>query len=117
MARGEVEIELGGKVRVLRFRTRETRALDKLCPQGLTKILSDGQFGPDFLCNAITVGVAHEFAGKRGGQALTERKVEQWIDEYDGDFAGLMSTVIEAVVAGLPGKAVSEEEEEKSPLV
>lgn len=118
MARGEVEIELGGEVRRLRFRTREIRQLDKLCPQGLTKVLSDGQFGLDFLCNAIAVGVAHEFVGKKGKDALTDKKVEIWVDNYeDGDFATLMTSIVEAVVAGLPGKNASEDdEEEENPL-
>ena len=49
-------------------------------------MLNEDGLGLGFIKDAITVGVAHEFVGKKGKKkALTEAMIERWIDECDGE--------------------------------
>jgi hypothetical protein len=85
---------------------------------GITKILSEDLIGIRILREAILVGVAHEFAGKKGKEAkLSPQKVSRWIDQYGdegGDLGELMKLVFEALALGLPGgaDAIGEDEDE-----
>jgi len=105
--RGYVEIRLGGHTRTLRFRSHEICVLEERVGLGITRILSEDLIGIRVLREAILVGVAHEFAGKRGKEAkLSPQKVSRWIDQYGedgGDLGELMKLVFEALALGLPG--------------
>lgn len=101
--RGYVDVFLGGQTRTLRFRTHEIALLEERLNMGITKILTPEMIGLRLLRESILVGVAHEFAGKRGKEArLTPAKVGRWIDDY-GDFTTLLNIVVEALTMGLPG--------------
>ena len=126
-ARGYTEIKLGGHTRELRFRSHEIAVLEERLGVGITKILSEDQLGLRVLREAIMVGVAHEFAGKKGKEArLSPQKVSRWIDQYGdegGDLGELMKSVYEAIALGLPGgrqmmeeEDGSDDEEDDSPL-
>jgi len=94
---------LGGQTRTLRYRTHELAMLEERLNMGITQILTPQNIGLRLLREAILVGVAHEFAGKRGKEArLTPVKVSRWIDDF-GDFTELLNIVIEAITMGLPG--------------
>lgn len=104
-------MKLGGKVRNFRFRAHELSLLEKKMGMGIFSALDGGNLGITFLRDALTVGVAHEFIGKRGKlkEALTDEVVAGWIDdceEKDGiPFDVLLQTVVRGVVSGLPGGA------------
>ena len=100
--RGIVQLRLGGQTRTLRFRTAEIAALEGRFGYGITKILNEDQMGLRFLQEALLVGVAHEFAGKKGKEArLSTAKVCRWIDD-SGDFTELLQAVVGAISDGLP---------------
>ena len=100
--RGIVKLRLGGQTRTLRFRTAEIAALEERFGCGITKILNEDQMGLRFLQEALLVGVAHEFAGKKGKEArLSTAKVCRWIDDSD-DFMELLQAVVGAIGDGLP---------------
>jgi hypothetical protein len=105
--RGVVNLNLGGVDRRLRFRTHEISLLEQRMGKGIMSLLSEDNVGLTFLKNAIIVGVAHEFIGKRGRKkALTEQEVAKWIDASEDNgipFEELLETVVKAVVSGLPG--------------
>jgi hypothetical protein len=117
------EVRLGGKTRGLRFRAHELALLEeRLQKVGVDKtvpeILESQKVGMVFLREAIMVGVAHEFVGKKGKEArLSAQKVGLWLDECgeDGndDFDVLVTSVVEAVVLGLPGAAKAMEEDKR----
>lgn len=108
--RGIVNLPLGGQDRQLRFRTHEISELEERMGKGIMSLLNEDQLGLKFLKNAIIVGVAHEFIGKRGKQkqTLTDKLVSRWMDDCDGvdgrlTFEELTETVLKAVVGGMPG--------------
>lgn len=123
-----VECRIGKQTRIFRFRMHEISILEEqLQKAGLDKtvpeILESQKIGFIFLREAIMVGVAHEFVGRRGKEArLSAQLVGRWLDECgeegNDDFDVVASKVIEAVVLGLPGaaKAVREEEERLAAL-
>ena len=109
--RGMVDVRLGGRTHTLRFRTHEIAMLEERLGSSITTILSESQLGIRTLREAILVGVAHEYAGKKGKEArLTISKVSRWIDDCE-DLGDLMSTVMEAVALGIPGAAEDDDEE------
>jgi len=111
--RGMVEVRMGGRMHTLRFRTHEIAMLEERLGSSITNILSESQLGIRTLREAILVGVAHEYAGKKGKEArLTLAKVGRWIDECE-DLGELMSTVMEAVALGIPGAQEDEDDEEE----
>ena len=119
-ARGRFDIQLGGKLRSLRFRTHELTKLEsRMGGKGIFSILDEGNLGMTFLRDAIIVGVAHEFIGKKGKQreVLTEDLVERWIDESeerDGiTFEDLLGAIVTGVVQGLPGAKMASKSDEK----
>lgn len=113
-ARGMVDVRLGGRTHTLRFRTHEIAMLEERLGSSITNILSESQLGIRTLREAIIVGVAHEYAGKKGKEArLTVSKVSRWIDDCE-DLGELMSTVMEAVALGIPGATDDEEDEDES---
>ena len=69
--RGMVEVRMGGRMHTLRFRTHEIAMLEERLGSSITNILSESQLGIRTLREAILVGVAHEYAGKKGKEALT----------------------------------------------
>jgi hypothetical protein len=111
--RGYAEVFLGGQTRTLRFRTHEIALLEERLGMGITKILTPETIGLRLLRESILVGVAHEFAGKRGKDArLTPVKVAKWIDDY-GDFTELLNIVVETITMGLPGSETLLEEDDE----
>jgi hypothetical protein len=110
--RGILNIYLGGHNRTLRFRSHEICMLEERLGMGISKILSEDLIGIRVLREAILVGVMHEFAGKKGKEAkLTTVKVSRWIDDH-GDFAELLTAVVETIAMGLPGAEELMAEEE-----
>ena len=119
-SRGRFSLKLGGKVRNFRYRTHELTMLERKSGVGIFEFLKPENIGLSTLRDAITVGVAHEFVGKRGKlkEALTDEVVSEWIDnceERDGvPFDVLLETVISGILSGLPGggKLVADDGEE-----
>ena len=110
--RGLVQVRLGGHTRTLRFRTAEIAALEERFGCGITKILNEDQMGLRFLVEAILVGVAHEFVGKKGKEArLSTAKVSRWVDDSD-DFTELLQAVVGAIGDGLPMNITEDDEDE-----
>jgi len=119
--RGWGEVELGGKVRTLRFRAHEIALLEERLNVPVTRWFPNeetgekGVLGMRFVQNAILVGVAHEFAALRRQRGAKERLspklVAEWLDGCD--FGTILVGVTELVAMGLPGAAalVAEEEE------
>ena len=107
-SRGVVNLPLGGQDRQLRFRTHEINLLEAKRKMGILSMLDDKQLGLSFLTDAIAVGVAHEYIGKKGNR-LTERVVTKWIDNCEDvdniPFEDLLQTIVKAVVGGLPNGA------------
>lgn len=109
--RGYFEMSLGGKPRTFRYRAHELAMLEKRTGKGIISLLDEGNLGISFLRDAIIVGVAHEFIGRRGKQreVLTEELVCKWIDEseeVDGiTFEELLEIILTGVVSGVPGKS------------
>jgi hypothetical protein len=111
--RGMVEVRMGGRTHTLRFRTHEIAMLEERLGSSITNILSESQLGIRTLREAILVGVAHEYAGKKGKEArLTLAKVGRWIDECE-DLGELMSTVMEAVALGIPGSQDDDDDDDE----
>ncbi len=124
--RGTFEMRLGGKTRTFRYRAHELKLLENRSRKnggksGIFSILDEGNLGLTFLSDAIIVGVAHEFIGKRGRQkeVLTEELVEKWIDNSaevdDLTFDELLGAIVTGVVAGMPGAEMKPEENTDSP--
>lgn len=98
----------GADVR-LRFRAHEIALLEDRLGVGIMSMLNEKQLGVKFLMNAMIVGAAHMFAGKKKQKkALTESLVSRWIDRCEDNgiaFEELLEAVVKAVVGGLPGGA------------
>lgn len=112
--RGWGEVELGGELRVLRFRAHEIALLEERVGVPLTQWFPNeetgekGMLGMRWLREAILVGVAHEYTrrGARGRkrERLSPKVVADWIDDVD-DFSALLAGIAELVALGLPGSA------------
>ena len=118
-ARGYTELKIGGQTRELRFRGNEIAMLEERLDMGISQIMSPDRMGLRILREAILVGVAHEFQGKKGKDArLSPQKISRWIDQYGdegGDLGELMKVVYEAIALGLPGgdKMMEDEDEDE----
>ena len=95
--RGEVEIKIGNKSRLVRFRTNQIAQLEDLSGQGIMKLMSEDSLGIRLLRDAIFVGLLHE------NKKLTPNKVGNWLDDYDGDLADLITSVFQALAESIPG--------------
>ena len=108
-SRGETTVTIGGRERVVRFRTNQIAQLEDLTGKGIMKLMSDENIGIKLLRDALFVGLLHD------ERKLTPTKVGNWLDGYDGDLAELITTVFEALAESMPGATaltVEDEEEE-----
>lgn len=108
--RGEVEIRLGGKSRLLRFRTSAIRAVEEKLNMSLQTMLDPESIGIRHLVWMIWAGHLEQ------EPRLTPQKVERWLDDDDVDLTDLIAKVYEAFIMGMPGgkKLLEEAEAEKS---
>ena len=109
-ARGTVHIGGldDGEEIVCRFRTHEIATLEERRGKGILSMLNEESLGLGFLRDALLVGSAHMFIGKKGKQkkTLTEDRVNRWIDRCEDngvEFQELLQSVVKAVVSGMPG--------------
>ena len=110
-SRGETTVTIGGRERVVRFRTNQIAQLEDLAGKGIMKLMSEDSIGIKLLRDALFVGLLHE------EKKLTPNKVGNWLDEYDGDLSDLLGSVFEALAASMPGASLliidAEDEEEE----
>lgn len=109
----------------MRFRSHELALLEERLGAPVTAWFPNeetgnpGMLGMRFLTQAILVGVAHQFAGRRrrGGrkERLSPQVVGEWID--GSDFVTLLSGVAELVAMGLPGAAALIDEAEAAEAI
>ena len=108
-SRGETTVTIGGRERVVRFRTNQIAQLEDLTGKGIMKLMSGDSVGIKLLRDALFVGLLHD------DRKLTPTKVGDWLDDYDGELADLLSSVFEALATSLPGAnqlTVESEDEE-----
>ena len=108
-SRGETTVTIGGRERVVRFRTNQIAQLEDLTGKGIMKLMSGDSVGIKLLRDALFVGLLHD------DNKLTPTKVGNWLDDYDGELADLLTTVFEALASSLPGAnsyTVDSEDEE-----
>lgn len=97
--RGETTVTIGGRERVVRFRTNQIAQLEDLTGKGIMKLMTEDSIGIRLLRDALFVGLLHD------ERKLTPTKVGNWLDDYDGDLAELITTVFEALASSMPGAA------------
>tara|TARA_R100000353_G_scaffold143914_1_gene102989 strand:- start:9 stop:362 length:354 start_codon:yes stop_codon:yes gene_type:complete len=95
-SRGETTVTIGGRERVVRFRTNQIAQLEDLTGKGIMKLMSGDSVGIKLLRDALFVGLLHD------DKKLTPTKVGNWLDDYDGELADLLTTVFEALASSLP---------------
>ena len=105
--RGETEIHIGNKTRLVRFRTNQIAQLEDLSGKGIMKLMDEDTIGIKLLRDALFVGLLHD------NKKLTPNRVGEWLDDYEGDFGGLIENVFTALAESLPGaKSVVVESDE-----
>lgn len=105
--RGEIEVYIGNKTRLVRFRTNEIAQLEDLSGKGIMKLMDEESVGIRLLRDALFVGLLHE------ERKLTPNKVGRWLDDFDGELADLVTKVFTALAESIPGvQSVLDEEEE-----
>lgn len=97
-----------GEEVVCRFRTHEISELEDRRGKGIMSMLNGESLGIGFLRDALLVGSAHMFIGKKGKQkkSLTTDRVNRWIDKCEDNgilFEDLLECVMKCVVGGMPG--------------
>ena len=105
--RGEALINIGGAERTVRFRTNQIAQLEEMSGVGIIKLLSQESIGIKTLRDAIFVGLVYS------DKKLTPNKVGRWLDDFEGDFADLMSTIFEALAKSIPGVDMEDDEDEE----
>jgi|21_taG_2_1085346.scaffolds.fasta_scaffold80707_1 hypothetical protein len=95
--RGEVEVYIGNKTRLVRFRTNQIAQLEDLSGKGIMKLMDEDSVGIRLLRDALFVGLLHE------SKKLTPNKVGSWLDDFDGDLADLVTEVFTALAESIPG--------------
>tara|TARA_R110000824_G_scaffold31342_5_gene102133 strand:- start:1384 stop:1743 length:360 start_codon:yes stop_codon:yes gene_type:complete len=98
-SRGETTVTIGGRERVVRFRTNQIAQLEDLAGKGIMKLMSEDAIGIGLLRDALFVGLLHD------ERKLTPTKVGNWLDDFDGDLAELITSVFEALAGSMPGAA------------
>ena len=107
-SRGEATVTLGGRERVVRYRTNEIAKLEDLQGKGIITLMSQDSVGIKLLRDALFVGLLHE------SKKITPDKVCRWLDEYDGELGELMTTVFETIASSIPGiKNYMDEDEDE----
>lgn len=101
--RGEVELEVGGQTRLLRFLTAERQALETALGRSVLAHLAQGGGETVLLVNAITCGLART-EKKRPSPAT----VQDWLDDYQGDVAELQKRILYAIARGMPKQGAAE---------
>jgi len=97
-----------GEEIVCRFRTHEISELEDRRGKGIMSMLNGESMGIGFLRDALLIGSAHMFIGKKGKQkkSLTTDRVNKWIDRCEDNgipFEELLEGVMKCVVGGMPG--------------
>ncbi len=136
-ARGEIEVEIAGRKRKLRFLTQEKRLIEQKLMRTmgvtLTDVLTKGSegaakyfrsgeisdvFGPlgyNFIVISVFVGSMHE------NKRLTEPEVEQWIEKHEDETGTLglgtlslsiLSCMLKAMPASKKAADASDEDAE-----
>ena len=105
--RGETEIHIGNKTRLVRFRTNQIAQLEDLSGKGIMKLMDEESIGIRLLRDALFVALLHE------NKKLTPNKVGNWLDDFEGDFGELIESVFTALAESIPGgKSVVVESDE-----
>lgn len=114
MAReNEVEIQLGGRKRILKYNTRAIKVFERISGKAALAVINKAseaaQKGDNasvldalsitFLSLIIFAGLAHY-----DDKAITEESVDTWLDGYSGDenLIELTNKLMQAVIAGYP---------------
>ena len=107
--RGEAEVYIGNKTRLVRFRTNQIAQLEDLSGKGIMKLMNEDTIGIRLLRDALFVGLLHE------NKKLTPNKVGNWLDDFEGDFGKLIEDVFTALAESIPGanSVVVESDEEE----
>jgi len=95
--RGEVEVYIGNKTRLVRFKTNQIAQLEDLSGKGIMKLMDEDSVGIRLLRDALFVGLLHE------SKKLTPNKVGSWLDDFEGDLAELVTSVFTALAESIPG--------------
>jgi hypothetical protein len=97
--RGEVDVEIGGETRTLRFQTAEMLLLEKQLEKDPLQFVASGGGQSTFLVNAIFAGLSRGGTNKK----MTPIRVAGWLDAYTGDRADLQRKILLAIARGKPG--------------
>jgi hypothetical protein len=98
--RGEVDVEIGGETRTLRFQTAEMLLLEKQLEKDPMQFLASGGGQTTFLVSAIYAGLSQGGANKK----LTHVRIASWLDAYKGSRTELQKTILLAIARGKPGE-------------
>jgi hypothetical protein len=96
--RGEVDVRLGGITRTLRFRIAELIALEEMLKEEAFSFAARNRSPSKFLHAAILCGISH--AEKK----ITPKRVESWLDEFEGDKVEVQKAILYAISRGKPGE-------------
>jgi hypothetical protein len=102
MARGEVEVDLGGELRTLRFRTGELRALEKALDSDVLAHMAKSKGSTELLVQSIVCGLMNAVDPKKRPSPDT---VDEWLDEFTGDVDELQRSILYAIARGKPKQA------------
>mgnify|MGYP003135669766 FL=1 len=107
--RGEAEVYIGNKTRLVRFRTNQIAQLEELTGKGIMKLMDEETVGIRLLRDALFVGLLHE------NKKLTPNKIGTWLDDYEGELGDLIGKVFTALAESIPGvnSVVVESDEEE----
>lgn len=98
--RGEVDVEIGGETRTLRFQTAEMLLLEKQLEKDPLQFIAGGGGQATFLVASIYAGLSRGGTNKK----LTPIRVAGWLDTFSGDRADLQRKILLAIARGKPGE-------------
>lgn len=100
LQRGEVEIEIGGKLRTMRFGFDEMAELEqRLNGRSVIRMISENNFGIWALRESLYVGLSPYLP------KLTPRKISEWVQSDMSKIAYYASKVAECIAAFMPKAA------------
>lgn len=99
--RGQFEITIGGKTRLLRFTFAELAKLDAKLGRSTISVMQSGDFGANVILQALTVGLAAENA------KITSRIVEHWVCEDPAKLPEYADVLVSALAFAINGKPLS----------
>lgn len=98
--RGEVDIEIGGEVRTLRFATQEIVLLEDRLGCDVLTYLGAGKGQLKFCVEAVFCGLSRSAKANK----MNPLRVAGWFDQFTGSLGDMQRDILYAIAKGKPGE-------------